>query len=98
MDVSRAGHPAPLLVRSGGYVEEVGTPGRVLGVFLDAELGIRRCASCQARPLVLYTDGVTEARSPDGDFFGEGRLRHLLRSCAGLDAVPPRREDKRRCP
>jgi serine phosphatase RsbU (regulator of sigma subunit) len=37
--------------------------------------------------LVLYTDGVTEARSPDGDFFGEGRLRQLLSSCAGRDAV-----------
>jgi serine phosphatase RsbU (regulator of sigma subunit) len=37
--------------------------------------------------LVLYTDGVTEARSPDGDFFGEGRLRRLVRSCAGCDAV-----------
>jgi phosphoserine phosphatase RsbU/P len=36
--------------------------------------------------LVLYTDGVTEARSPDGDFFGEGRLRRLLSSCAGFDA------------
>ncbi len=36
--------------------------------------------------LVLYTDGVTEARSPDGEFFGEERLRDLLRSCAGCDA------------
>ena len=36
--------------------------------------------------LVLYTDGVTEARRPDGDFFGEDRLRHLLQSCSGCDA------------
>jgi sigma-B regulation protein RsbU (phosphoserine phosphatase) len=37
--------------------------------------------------LVLYTDGVTEARSPDGEFFGEDRLRQFLGSCAGCDAV-----------
>ncbi len=36
--------------------------------------------------LVLYTDGVVEARSPDGSFFGEERLASLLRSCISLDA------------
>src|SRR5215208_2249217 len=37
-EVSRAGHPPPLLLRCGGMVEEVGCSGRVLGVFPDAEL------------------------------------------------------------
>ncbi len=36
--------------------------------------------------LVLYTDGVTEARSPDGGFFGEERLRNFLSSHAGEPA------------
>jgi sigma-B regulation protein RsbU (phosphoserine phosphatase) len=35
---------------------------------------------------VLYTDGVTEARAPDGSFFGEKRLSSLLGSCSGLAA------------
>jgi PAS domain S-box-containing protein len=87
VDVSRAGHPPPLLVRSGGTVEEVGCSGRVLGVFPDAELRDTSLRLMPGEALVLYTDGVTEARSPDGDFFGEGRLRHLLSSCAGCDAV-----------
>jgi PAS domain S-box-containing protein len=86
-DVSRAGHPPPLLVRSGGEVEEVGCSGRVLGVFPDAELRDTSLRLMPGEALVLYTDGVTEARSPEGDFFGEGKLRHLLSSCAGCDAV-----------
>jgi PAS domain S-box-containing protein len=86
IDVSRAGHPSPLLVRSGGTVEEVGCSGKVLGVFPDAELRDTSLRLMPDETLVLYTDGVTEARSPDGDFFGESRLRHLLSSCAGCDA------------
>jgi sigma-B regulation protein RsbU (phosphoserine phosphatase) len=67
-------------------VEEVGCSGRVLGVFPDAELQDTPLRLMPDEALVLYTDGVTEARSPDGEFFGEERLRALLRSCAGLEA------------
>jgi PAS domain S-box-containing protein len=87
VDVSRAGHPAPLLVRPDGPVEEIGPPGRVLGVFEDAELGNVSLRLMPGEALVLYTDGVTEARSPDGDFFGDEGLHRLLRSCSGLDAA-----------
>ena len=86
VDVSRAGHPPPLVVRADGSVEEVGCSGRVLGVFPDAELQDTPLRLMPGEALVLYTDGVTEARSPDGEFFGEDRLRDLLRSCAGCDA------------
>jgi PAS domain S-box-containing protein len=86
VDVSRAGHPPPLLVRPEGTVEEIGCSGKVLGVFPEAELRDTSLRLMPGEALVLYTDGVTEARSPDGDFFGEGRLRHLLSSCAGFDA------------
>ena len=82
VDVSRAGHPPPLLVRPDGTVEEVGRPGRALGVFPDAELGDASLRLMPGEALVLYTDGVTEARSSGGDFFGEGR-------CAGCSAPAP---------
>ncbi|MDQ4084116.1 MAG: serine/threonine-protein phosphatase, partial [Actinomycetota bacterium] len=36
--------------------------------------------------MVIYTNGVVEARSPDGSFFGEKRLASLLRSSISLDA------------
>jgi PAS domain S-box-containing protein len=87
LDVSRAGHPPPLLVSTDGTVEEVGCTGRVLGVFSDAELRNSSLRLMPGEALVLYTDGITEARSPDGSFFGEDRLRRLLGSCAGCDAA-----------
>ena len=78
VDVSRAGHPPPLLVRAGGAVEEISCPGRALGVFPDAELDDTHLRLMPKETLVFYTDGVTEARGPDGDFFGEERLRRFV--------------------
>jgi PAS domain S-box-containing protein len=86
LDVARGGHPAPLLVRADGYIEAVVPAGRALGVFLDPGLAVQRVRLGPGDAAVFYTDGITEARGPDGSFFGERRLRDLLRSCAGLDA------------
>jgi sigma-B regulation protein RsbU (phosphoserine phosphatase) len=38
--------------------------------------------------LLIYTDGVTEATSPDGDEFGEVRLSEALRRHRALAAAP----------
>jgi sigma-B regulation protein RsbU (phosphoserine phosphatase) len=37
--------------------------------------------------VALYTDGVTDARSPDGELYGEGRLAAALARCAGQPAA-----------
>jgi PAS domain S-box-containing protein len=60
--VACGGHPPPVVLRAGGGGEVVGVPGTLLGV--EPEIHI---ADCEARldvgdALVLYTDGVTEAR------------------------------------
>ncbi|MFL6031404.1 MAG: SpoIIE family protein phosphatase [Rubrobacteraceae bacterium] len=86
LDVARGGHPAPLLVRADGYIEAVVPAGRALGVFLDPGLAVQRVRLWPGDAAVFYTDGITEARGPDGSFFGERRMRDLLRACAGLDA------------
>ncbi len=86
LSVARGGHPAPLLVRAGGSIEAIAPPGRALGVFPDAGLEVRRVHLGPGDAAVFYTDGLTEARGPDGSFFGEERLWTLLRSCAGLSA------------
>jgi serine phosphatase RsbU (regulator of sigma subunit) len=84
--VARGGHPAPLVLRADGSIETLDPPGKALGVFPDPELGDRRVRLEAGDAAVFYTDGVVEARGPDGSFFGEGRLLDLLRACAGLEA------------
>jgi serine phosphatase RsbU (regulator of sigma subunit) len=74
------------VVRADGSVEAVMPPGRALGIFPDPELGVQNVRLGPGDAAVFYTDGITEARGPDGSFFGEERLRALLRSCAGLGA------------
>jgi PAS domain S-box-containing protein len=80
-----AGHPAPLVLRADGRVEPVGFPGSLLGVFEEIELRDVEVELAHGDLLVLYTDGVIEARSGN-EFFGSERLSGLLAECAGLPA------------
>jgi serine phosphatase RsbU (regulator of sigma subunit) len=85
--VSCGGHSAPVLLTSDGSIRKIGgCSGRALGVFDDANLTDQEACLEPGDTLLLYTDGVTEARAPDGTFFGEARLVSLLRSSVGLDA------------
>jgi serine phosphatase RsbU (regulator of sigma subunit) len=82
LTVSAAGHPLPLVVDAGGEVREVGRFGPLLGVDANHNGSDVRERLLPGELLVLYTDGVVEARGPSG-VFGEGRLRALLRDLAG---------------
>ncbi|MDQ3285909.1 MAG: SpoIIE family protein phosphatase, partial [Actinomycetota bacterium] len=84
--VSCGGHSAPLLLTSDGSIRKIGCSGRALGVFDDAGLTEQEVRLAPGDTLVLYTDGVIEARAPHGAFYGEARLASLLRSSVGLDA------------
>jgi PAS domain S-box-containing protein len=84
--VSRGGHPPPFLLRTDGSIYKVGEPGRVIGVFDDVNLTDQETSLAPGDALILYTDGVVEARSPDGLFFGEERLKAILHSSVALDA------------
>ena len=87
--ISTAGHP-PVLRRSRqGEVETVGRPGSLLGPMKQPVLADDTFALASGETLVLYTDGVTEARpGRGGEVFGEDRLHDLLRrSDPGLGAA-----------
>jgi sigma-B regulation protein RsbU (phosphoserine phosphatase) len=71
---SNAGHYLPILIRADGAVERLGVGGPVLGVLAEAEYEQAQVALCGGDRIVLFTDGLTEARDTAGDEFGEGRL------------------------
>jgi len=77
------GHPEPLLLRGGRMVKRLHCqPVLPLGIDVgDAVRGTATVCKEQLEPgdrVLLYTDGVIETRSPDGEFFGEQRLVDLL--------------------
>lgn len=73
------GHPPGLLWRpSAGRIERLESTGPLLGAVTDVRYEKRSIALQEDDMLVLYTDGVTEARA-GSRFFGEGRIRRVLR-------------------
>ena len=85
--VACAGHPPPFVVRAGGEVEVVDAAGTLLGFFPDIESQSAPVRLSVGDALVLYTDGVTEARLPDGSLFGLDGLRTALAPAAGGSAA-----------
>ncbi len=81
---ARAGHPPPLLRTPSGALRPLPP---VTGPLLGALPGLRfEEAEARMGPgeiLLLYTDGVTEARNPQGAFLGEERLADLLARADG---------------
>jgi PAS domain S-box-containing protein len=63
--VACGGHPPALLRRADGEVREVGRPGTLLGLVPDAEVEDERAELAPGDALVLFTDGITDARAPD---------------------------------
>ncbi|TFV91703.1 serine/threonine-protein phosphatase [Blastococcus sp. CT_GayMR20] len=84
-----AGHPPPLLLRQGRVVKEL-SDGRRIPFGLDP--GGLTVAEEILEPgdwLALYTDGITEARDQDGNWFGEQRLREYLTRAIAAGQPPP---------
>ncbi|MEV8225971.1 GAF domain-containing SpoIIE family protein phosphatase [Streptomyces sp. NPDC079167] len=80
-----AGHPAPLVRREEGTVEELPAHGDLLGVLEDIEYGSGSVHLTPGDALVMFTDGVTEARAADGEFF-EARLQDAVAQKGAGDA------------
>ncbi len=72
--VGVGGHPPPLIVRADGTVEKILPTGPLLGVLPDATFGHESWELHHGDAIVMYTDGMTEARNADG-LFGIDRLQ-----------------------
>jgi serine phosphatase RsbU (regulator of sigma subunit)/anti-sigma regulatory factor (Ser/Thr protein kinase) len=81
-----AGHPPALVIRADGRVEQVAARGMALGIAPDPPLGHAEIALAAGEKVVLYTDGVTEARLSSGMLGTDGLAAGLAGSGAD-DAV-----------
>ena len=84
--LSVGGHPPPLVLRADGHVEPLAQQGTLLGVVDEPRLQDAEHVLEAGDTLLLYTDGVTEARVRSWEL-GEEGLVSLLEGCAGQAAA-----------
>jgi sigma-B regulation protein RsbU (phosphoserine phosphatase) len=75
---ANGGHEYPLLVNSNGIKDQLTTTGPLVGIIPGAHFDIQAVSIEPGDTLVAFTDGVTEARNSDREFFGRERLYTLL--------------------
>lgn len=79
LDYANAGHNPPLLARcQSGEIERLVRGGMAIGVEAESPIQEGHTNLDDGDWLILYTDGVTESFSPQGDPFGEHRLRQAV--------------------
>jgi sigma-B regulation protein RsbU (phosphoserine phosphatase) len=82
------GHVAPLLVRADQRVERLAPTATVVGLFAEMEAGQASVDLRCGDTLLVFSDGITEAVSDDGEEFGDERLSPLARG--PIERVPGR--------
>jgi phosphoserine phosphatase RsbU/P len=83
VEVCNAGHLPPLLI-SERKVDEIAPTGLPLGAFCDEQFAISRVRLEPGQTILIYTDGLSEARDRAGAMYGIDRLRDLARAHRGL--------------
>ncbi|MBL8764832.1 MAG: PP2C family protein-serine/threonine phosphatase [Phycisphaerae bacterium] len=79
---SCAGHPPPLVVRCAGGVSVLDeAQGLPLGIQAPSEYARATRRLQPGDTVVMYTDGITEARGPGGRMYGDARLGAAVASC-----------------
>jgi len=73
-----AGQEVPMVVNDGVIKKQLATTGSAVGVIPDQNYETAELVLEPGDTLVLYTDGVTEARDPDNAMYGEARLTDVL--------------------
>jgi serine phosphatase RsbU (regulator of sigma subunit)/DNA-binding transcriptional regulator YhcF (GntR family) len=83
---ANCGNLPALLLRGDNSVERLESTTTVLGLFEEFDSAMAELPLCSGDTLALYTDGITESCSPDGEEFGEKRLAESLQRRRHLPA------------
>jgi phosphoserine phosphatase RsbU/P len=86
VEVCNAGHPPPLLI-SQGKIEAINPTGLPLGAFRDEQFTTACFRIEPGQALLLYTDGLSEARDDGGRMYGSDRIHKLA---LGKQGTPPK--------
>ena len=78
LNFSNAGHEAPLIMEDGKFKPLKVSPGIVLGVMEDFEFVKEETE--MSKGIIVYTDGITDAKNPNDEFYGEDKLIDFLNS------------------
>ncbi|HCB02617.1 MAG TPA: hypothetical protein DEP19_09570 [Anaerolineae bacterium] len=84
---ARAGHEPPLLLHPDGSVERLPhSAGMAIGLWDPITIDEREVTLASGDTLIMYTDGMTDCRSPEGEAFGLDRIKNLLSELTKLNA------------
>ncbi|KPK78776.1 MAG: hypothetical protein AMJ89_00255 [candidate division Zixibacteria bacterium SM23_73] len=83
---TNAGHNAPIFRRADGRMEYLIEGGVVLGTFENSKYEERPLSLSSGDLIVLYTDGVTEAKNEKEEEFGTKRLKQVINDSYHLSA------------
>ena len=86
LSFSNAGHNPPLLAHGSDRCHRLEGGGRVIGVLADSHYVHRTIELTSGDKLLIFTDGLTEARNIAGEEFGERRLIECLLNYSGRSA------------
>jgi sigma-B regulation protein RsbU (phosphoserine phosphatase) len=77
---SNAGHNSPIVYHVGdGSIELLETTGQLLGPFPDETYRVENTMLKKGDIVLIYTDGISEARGTDGTVYGEKRIEEFVR-------------------
>ncbi|HSO11188.1 MAG TPA: SpoIIE family protein phosphatase [Anaerolineales bacterium] len=84
---ARAGHEPPLLLSADGDVQRLPhQPGMALGLWENIVLDENDVFLPRGSCLMMFTDGMTDCRSPKGEPFGLERIKNTLANLEGNSA------------
>jgi sigma-B regulation protein RsbU (phosphoserine phosphatase) len=84
IEISNAGHPAPLIVKRGS-VDTLEISNLPLGLFCEEHFTVGEIQLSPGEGIVIYSDGVSEAADMSGAIYGDERIRSLVGPAAGVN-------------
>lgn len=76
---SNAAHPPPILLKASGEVVRLTTGGLPIGIRPEAVYDDERVSLAENDLLLIYSDGISEQESEEGEEFGDARLIEIMR-------------------